>query len=71
MAACCGEYHTITLSNDGTLHSFGCNHNGQLGLGHYKDVSVPTPIPNLPQINFVFKNICDFLWNVFHSLCGL
>ena len=37
MAACCGEYHTITLSNDRTLHSFGENSKGQLGLGHNKN----------------------------------
>ena len=51
MAVCCGEYHTITLSNDGTLHSFGYNTQGQLGLGHNNNVSLPTPIPNLPKIN--------------------
>ena len=50
MTACCGGYHTITLSNDGTLHSFGRNEKGQLGLGHNNDVSLPTPIPNLPKI---------------------
>ena len=44
---------SITLSNDGTLHSFGSNNNGELGIGHNKDVSVPTPIPNLPQINMI------------------
>ena len=51
-AACaCGSYHTITLSNDGTAYSFGRNREGQLGLGHNNDVSLPTPIPNLPQIS--------------------
>lgn len=30
--ACGGLYHTITLSNHGTLHSFGCNDEGQLGF---------------------------------------
>ena len=49
--ACSGENHTITLSNDGTLYSFGYNTYGQLGLGNNDDVSIPTPIPNLPQIN--------------------
>ena len=66
MAACCGFAHTITLSNDGTLHSFGCNAQGQLGLGlgHNKDdqVSLPTPIPNLPKINQIscggFYTVC-------------
>ena len=54
MAACCGFYHTITLSNDGILHSFGYNAQGQLGLGHNNfRVLLPTPIPNLPKINMI------------------
>ena len=52
--AACGSNHTIALSDDGTLHSFGYNCNGQLGLGHNNDhVSLPTPIPNLPKISLV------------------
>ena len=53
IACACGFHHTITLSNDGTVHSFGMNNKGQLGLGHNKDISLPTPIPNLPQINMI------------------
>ena len=52
MACSCGGYHTIIISDDGTVYSFGRN-DGALGLGHYKNISVPTPIPNLPQINMV------------------
>ena len=71
MAACCGGYHTITLSNDGTLHSFGYNALGQLGLGHINPVLLPTPIPNLPQItqiscgsNFTVCVDCEgFMWS--------
>ena len=71
MTACSGENHTITLSNDGTLYSFGYNYYGQLGLGHNKNVSLPTPIPNLPKItiiscgyNFVVCVDCeDFMWS--------
>ena len=51
MACVCGYVHTITLSDDGTVHSFGRNEGGALGLGHSLNVSLPTPIPNLPIIN--------------------
>ena len=71
MAACCGAFHSITLSNDGTLHSFGNNAQGQLGLGHNDHVSIPTPIPNLPKINMIscgmYFAVCvdceDFMWS--------
>ena len=78
MAACCGEYHTITFSNDGTLYSFGKNEQGQLGLGHNKDVSLPTPIPNLPKINMIscgmYFTVCvdneGFMWSFGDNNCG-
>ena len=53
MACVIGFEHTTTLSIDGTAHSFGRNNKGQLGLGHNNDVSLPTPIPNLPQISLI------------------
>ena len=53
MTACCGYNHTITLSNDGTLHSFGYNDYGQLGLGNNNHVSVPSQITTLPKIKQV------------------
>ena len=56
MACVCGLYHTITLSNDGVVHSFGRNKENQLGLGPDNEaeyVSVPSPIPNLPKISQV------------------
>ena len=62
MAACCsGEYHTIILSNAGTLYSFGYNHYGQLGLGHNNNVSLPTPISNLPKLSLIS---CGFSFTV-------
>ena len=72
MACACGGFHTITLSNDGTAHSFGMNNDGQLGLGHNNPtVSLPTPIPNLPKINMIscgaFFTVCvddeGFIWS--------
>ena len=68
----CGTYHTITLSDDGTAYSFGRNEEGQLGLDHNQDyVSLPTPIPNLPQIKMIscgsFYTACvdyeGFVWS--------
>ena len=46
----CGYEHTVVVSDDGEVHSFGRNGNGQLGLGHNNNVSLPTPIPNFPKI---------------------
>ena len=71
MACACGLYHTITLSDDGTVYSFGSNEGGALGLGHNKSVSLPTPIPNLPKINVIscgwYFSICvddeGFIWS--------
>ena len=48
-----GVSHTITLSDEGVVHSFGQNDKGQLGLGHNNNVDFPTPIVNLPQIKQV------------------
>ena len=67
----CGYEHSITLSIDGIVHSFGRNIEGALGLGHNNDVSLPTPIPNLPKINMVscgfYFTVCvdfeGFLWS--------
>ena len=53
LAMACGLVHTITLSDDGTVYSFGRNEEGALGLGHNNDVSLPTPIPNLPKIKMI------------------
>ena len=71
MACASGQHHTITLSEDGSAHSFGRNNEGELGLGHNKNVSLPTPIPNLPKINMVscgaYFTVCvdyeGFVWS--------
>ena len=78
MTACCGAYYTITLSNDGTLYSFGYNGERQLGLGHNNNVSLPTPISNLPKIakiscgfNFTICVDCEgFMWSFGENSCG-
>ena len=91
MACACGFEHTITISNDGSVHSFGRNfegelglgntenaYNGELGLRHNKNVSFPTPIPNLPKINQVscggYFTVCvdceGFIWSFGNNYSG-
>ena len=78
LTCACGNDHTITLSGDGTLYSFGYNRLGQLGLGHNNDVSLPTPIQNLPKINMIscggYFTVCvddeGFIWSFGDNNCG-
>ena len=78
MACACGYEHTITFSDDGTAYSFGRNNKGQLGLGQNKNVSLPTPIPNLPKINqiscggnFTVCVDCEgFMWSFGENIWG-
>ena len=71
MACACGYEHSIILSDDGTVYSFGRNNDGELGLGHNNEVYLPTPIPNLPKINMVscgeYSTVCvdheGFIWS--------
>ena len=73
-----GVFHTIALSDDGVVHSFGKNKHGQLGLGHNRDISVPMPIPELLHINQIscgaFFSVCvdneGFLWAFGHNTYG-
>ena len=79
--ACVSGEHTITLSDDGIVYSFGRNEEGALGLGHNNYVAIPTPIPILPKIITIscggIFTICvdyeGFIWsfgkNNFGQLC--
>lgn len=42
-AVACGYYFTVVIA-DGTLHAFGINDFGQLGLGHNYEVYAPVPV---------------------------
>ena len=75
MACATGALHTIALSDDGVVHSFGQNEDGQLGLSHLTKVTVPTCIPNIPQIKqiacgWTFTMCVDnegFMWTFGHN----
>ena len=40
-----GKYHTFAVSAGGALLGWGANGDGQLGLGHRQDQSLPQPVP--------------------------
>lgn len=37
----CGYYHSVAVTEDGAVHTFGRNDYGQLGLGHTKHTARP------------------------------
>lgn len=51
----CGDFHSLCLTNNGELYSWGSNKYGQLGLGYESDVvAKPTLISSLAGIPFAF-----------------
>ena len=47
----CGTYHTLLLTKEGDVYSFGMGDTGQLGLGNcMRQVSIPTIIEEIPNI---------------------
>jgi alpha-tubulin suppressor-like RCC1 family protein len=44
-----GEHHNLLLTNKSRIFTWGRNEDGQLGLGHYEDVLIPTLITNFPD----------------------
>src|SRR5205085_22511 len=45
-----GSYHSLILTNNGHVYSFGNNHDGELGLGSEYNKNRPTLINNLNNI---------------------
>ena len=54
MACCTGEFHTVCLSDEGILYSFGSNDDGQLGTGKTTNPLLPGPITNFHINNQIF-----------------
>ena len=75
--AATGKDHTVTISDDGSLYSFGSNMYGQLGLS-LLETNVPNCIPNLQRIKKVscgyFFTVCvddeGFAWSFGDNSCG-
>ncbi|GLD91660.1 hypothetical protein PINS_up000193 [Pythium insidiosum] len=60
--AACGLYHTIVCTASGELFTFGKNDYGQLGLGHSRQVKLPTPVA-LPN-----EMVCFVACGYYHSV---
>ena len=42
VSVACGEYHSVVMTRDGLVYTFGQNMCGNLGLGHYRDSKHPS-----------------------------
>lgn len=61
---CCGYYHTLLLSSNGSVFGFGRNDFGQLGLGHVQQrVNKCTMITSLRD-----KNVTSVAAGCYHSI---
>ena len=48
-----GWCHSACLSTQGTVHTFGRNNEGQLGLGNNQTFNIPQIVPNLLNIRYL------------------
>ena len=75
---CVISNHTLTLSDEGVVYSFGRNCHGQLGLGNYDSPLLPIPIPSLPKIKQIscggYFTVCvdfeGFVWSFGNNKYG-
>eukprot|EP01133_Synstelium_polycarpum_P008173 gene8173-9607_t len=49
----CGAHHSMALTKDGVVYSFGANAHGQLGIGTTVNSHLPTRITTLPPIQLI------------------
>jgi alpha-tubulin suppressor-like RCC1 family protein len=50
---CCGWHHSIIYKSNGELYVFGRNDLGQLGLGHNRNVNIPTLLMTDPKNHII------------------
>jgi alpha-tubulin suppressor-like RCC1 family protein len=53
-AVAAGSDHSLALTYQGQVYSWGANSSGQLGLDHFDDLPTPTIIPHLDEIVAIF-----------------
>jgi len=45
----CGNYHSLAVTDDDALYSWGCGVDGQLGHGDYETIQLPKRV-NIPKV---------------------
>ena len=67
---CCGDNHTVCLSESEEVYSFGFNEDGQLGLGNDEDNNSPQLIKSLKDVEFIecgpYHTFCKTTTNEFY-----
>ena len=60
-----GDNHTLCITSDGSVFSWGCNDNGQLGVGDAENAHTPTLVTDLQgkQVTHVAAGAC-------HTICS-
>ena len=62
----CGDMHTVALTSEGSLYSFGSNEQGQNGLGHSNGIqAIPTKVRGWLEL----RKVVFVTANGFHSAC--
>lgn len=70
MACACGDTHTLCVTSDGALYTFGRNCNGQLGNGRTDDATTPALVEALQvgsdtsanTFNLHVTHEADYMW---------
>lgn len=62
-----GNNHTLALTNQGEVFSWGMNNKGCLGFSQDSDLRTPKKIP-LDSTGMKFNSIKDIAWGGFHNL---
>jgi alpha-tubulin suppressor-like RCC1 family protein len=65
----CGYHHSVALSSDGKVYSWGYNEYGQLGLGHNFNREIPSQINRLNNIP-ISKIVCGRYHSLFLAFNG-
>lgn len=59
----CGDKHSVAVTAEGQVFSFGCGEHGQLGLGDQVDKLRPTHIASLDKV-FIKTAVCGAIHTV-------